>query len=192
MEDDSELFEKMMAKLTTELKKQNKNAQSRSVRGQKRKGVSFPASPLHVDMPTGYVATLNEIKERIRTERIRVVFSANAGMILMYWEIGRIILVRQEQEGCGAKVIDRLSADLREAFPDMKGLSPRNLLFMRSLAATYPDAVIVKQLVSQLPWGHIIHLLQRVNDHDARMWTIFRSSFSNLAQGSRLKEDDQW
>lgn len=150
--------------------KRNEDLQSRSGCGRKREGVSFPAPPLRSGMPAGYAATLNEIKERIRSERLRVVLSANAAMIMMYWEIGRIILVRQEEQGWGARVIDRLSSDLRQEFPDMQGLSPRNLHFMRSFAAAYPDAEIVKQLVSHLPWGHIIHLLQRVKDPDARSW----------------------
>lgn len=155
---------------------------SRAVCGRKREGVSFPAPPLRMGMPAGYAATLNEIKEQIRTERLRVVLSANAAMVMMYWGIGRTILIRQEAEGWGAKVIDRLSCDLREEFPDMRGLSPRNLLFMRSFAAAYPDAEIVKQLVSLLPWGHVIHLLQRVKDHDARNWYA-SASIANGALG---------
>jgi len=74
---------------------------------------------------------------------------------------GRLILERQEIEGRGAKVIDRLSSDLREAYPDMGGLSPCNLLFMRSFAAAYPDPKVVTQVVSQLSWGHVVRLLQR-------------------------------
>jgi hypothetical protein len=81
-------------------------------------------------------------------------------MVLLYWDIGRMILDRQEREGWGAKVIDRLSADLREAYPDMQGFSARNLLFMRSFAEACPDAEKVKQLVSQLSW--------RKNDRTAR------------------------
>jgi predicted nuclease of restriction endonuclease-like (RecB) superfamily len=115
---------------------------------------------------------LAEIKQRIRTERLKTVLAANSAMVLLYWEIGQLILDRQEREGWGAKVIDRLSADLREAFPDMQGLSPRNLLFMRAFAAAYPEPAIVKQLVSQLPWGHIIKLLQRVKEADERHWYI--------------------
>ena len=68
-----------------------------------------------------------------------------------YWDIGRMILDRQQREGWGARVIDRLAVDLRESYPDMKGFSARNLLFMRSFAEACPDAEKVKQLVSQLP-----------------------------------------
>ena len=143
---------------------------SRASRGRVRQGASFPAPPAHAGMPADYLATLTEIKTRIRTERVRVAMAANATMVLMYWEIGRIILARQTNEGWGAKVIDRLSADLREEFPDMQGMSSRNLLFMRAFAEVYADAEIVKQLVSQLPWGHVVHLIQRVKDPEARIW----------------------
>ena len=71
--------------------------------------------------------------------------AANSAMVILYWDIGRLILERQEREGWGAKVIDRLSADLREAFPDMSGLSPRNLKYMRAFAAAWPDAAIVQR-----------------------------------------------
>ncbi|MDD4539946.1 MAG: PDDEXK nuclease domain-containing protein, partial [Lentisphaeria bacterium] len=124
----------------------------------------------HAGTPSDYIATLNEIKDRIRSERVRVAMAANAAMVLMYWEIGRVILARQADEGWGARVIDRLSADLRNEFPDMQGLSPRNLLFMRAFAENYPDAAIVKQLVSSLPWGHVVHLIQRIKDPEARNW----------------------
>ena len=127
-------------------------------------------------MPSNYVEVLDEIKRRIREERLRVVLSANSAMVALYWDIGQLILARQEQEGWGAKVIDRLSHDLSEAYPDMKGFSSRNLLFMRSMAAAYADRRIVKQLVSQLPWGHIIRLLQRVKDPEVREWYMRKTA----------------
>lgn len=101
--------------------------------------------------------------------------AANTAMVLLYWDIGRMILERQQREGWGARVIDRLSMDLREAYPDMQGFSPRNLLFMRSFAEAWPDAEKVKQLVSQLPWGHVIRLLQRVKEPATREWYIRKS-----------------
>jgi predicted nuclease of restriction endonuclease-like (RecB) superfamily len=121
-------------------------------------------------MPAGYMTMLAEIKQRIQTERLRAVISANAAMVLMYWDIGRMILQRQAHEGWGARVIDRLSLDLQAAYPEMDGLSSRNLLFMRAFAAAYPEPAIVKQLVSLLPWGHVVRLIQRVKDADTRLW----------------------
>ncbi|MBY0446762.1 MAG: DUF1016 domain-containing protein, partial [Burkholderiales bacterium] len=78
-------------------------------------------------MPDSYAITLNELKQRIGRERLRVVLASNSAMVLLYWEIGQHILNKQQGEGWGARVIDRLAHDLRLAFPDMKGFSPRNL-----------------------------------------------------------------
>ena len=69
----------------------------------------------------------------------------------MYWDIGRLILERQSEEGWGTKIIDRLARDLRKSFPGMQGFSSRNLRSMRGFAAEFPNNAIVKQLVSQLP-----------------------------------------
>jgi len=146
--------------------------------GRSRDGVSLPAKPPIKELPSTYAELLRDIKEQVSSQRLRIVLSANAAMVQLYWDIGKAILARQAEEGWGAKVIDRLSADLREAFPDMQGLSSRNLLFMRSFAEAYPQAEIVKQLVSQLPWGHIVHLLQRVKDPDSRIWYA-KSSIAN-------------
>jgi predicted nuclease of restriction endonuclease-like (RecB) superfamily len=121
-------------------------------------------------VPDDYGATLKAIKLRVQQERVHVVLAANSAMVLLYWDIGGLILERQSREGWGAKVIDRLARDLRMSFPDMQGFSSRNLLFMRRFAEEFPDAAIVKQLVSQLPWGHAIRLMQRVKEPDAREW----------------------
>lgn len=121
-------------------------------------------------MPESYAATLNTIKACIKTERLRVIMSANSAMVMLYWNIGREILNRQKQEGWGARVIDRLSADLRETFPDMKGLSPRNLKYMRAFASVWPDKKIVQQVAAQIPWFHNCILLEKTSDQKTRLW----------------------
>lgn len=80
-------------------------------------------------------------------------------LIELYWTIGQLILNRQQAEGWGTKVIERLSNDLRAEFPGMTGLSTQNLLCVRSLAGAWPDVAIVQQVVAQLPWGHNVSLL---------------------------------
>ena len=72
--------------------------------------------------------------------------------MLLYWQIGRDILARQAEQGWGAKMIDRLAHDLRTAFPDMQGFSPRNLKYMRAFAEAWPDAQFVQEVLAQLPW----------------------------------------
>ena len=121
-------------------------------------GVSIPG------LPVGYPRFLADIKNRIRAAQIRATLSANQELVRLYWDIGRRILNRQDQEGWGAKVINRLAQDLLREFPEMRGFSPRNLLFMRAFAEVYDDFEIVKQLVSQIPWGHIVRLIQSVDD----------------------------
>lgn len=125
---------------------------ARRVRGRSRDEAAFPVASPSAAMPRGYSEMLAALKERIGQERQRVVFAANTAMIVLYWDIGRAILHRQDARGWGAKVIDRLSHDLREAYPDMKGFSPRNLKYMRAFAAAWPDAAIVQRVVARLPW----------------------------------------
>ena len=121
-------------------------------------------------MPSGYGDALGELKTRIQQARLRTVMAANAAMLQLYWDMGRTILARQEHEGWGAKVINRLSADLRDAFPDMSGLSPRNLRYMRDFASAWPDPEIVQRLLPNLPWGQNVVLLDRLRDPQTRLW----------------------
>jgi predicted nuclease of restriction endonuclease-like (RecB) superfamily len=120
--------------------------------------------------PDGYSEWLKELKARIRSAQQKAVLVANNEMLVLYWQIGRDILQRQRAQGWGAKVVDRLSADLRREFPEMKGFSRANLLYMRALAESWPDVSIVQQLVGQIPWGHNITLLTKVKDSAEREW----------------------
>jgi len=158
------------------MKKPTRKDESRIVRGRRRDGASFPAAPAHLGLPADYSTLLAEIKERIRSGRLRAVMAANSAMVLLYWEVGRLILDRQEKEGWGAKVIDRLSADLRTTFPDMGGLSPRNLKYMRAFAAAWPEAAIVQEALAQIPWYHHIALLEKCHDAGERLWYARQSA----------------
>jgi predicted nuclease of restriction endonuclease-like (RecB) superfamily len=111
-----------------------------------------------------------QLKLRIRMARLQAALSVNQELILLYWSIGREILERQAREGWGSRVIDRLSADLRRDFPDMTGLSARNLKYMRALAEAHPDHAFVQQVVARLPWGHVVRLMENVKDVTRREW----------------------
>lgn len=119
-----------------------------------------------------YPALLADLKSRVRSAQVRAATSANRELILLYWEIGRAILAAQEREGWGAKVIDRLAADLRREFPEMRGFSPRNLKYMRRMAAAWPDAAFVPQVVAQIPWGHIRTVLDAIGEPELREFYI--------------------
>ena len=105
-------------------------------------------------LPADYAPVLAELKARVRSAQLKAAVAVNCELNLLYWHIGREILRCQTEQGWGAKVVDRLSHDLRAEFPEMGGLSVRNLLRMRAFADAYPDGQIVPQLVAQIPWGH--------------------------------------
>ncbi|MFB3886684.1 MAG: YhcG family protein [Thermodesulfobacteriota bacterium] len=158
--------------MTNRLRRKSSNSPQlpRRSLGRGREEAVFPAAPTVAELPDNYAFMLRELKERIAVERLRTVVSANAGMVLLYWDVGSVILQRQQSEGWGTHVIDRLSADLRKTFPDMRGLSPRNLKYMRAFAAAWPERQIVQEVLAQITWYQNIALLEKLNDADTRLW----------------------
>ncbi len=147
----------------------------RHARGRTRGDATFPVAPPRAELPADYVATLSDIKQRVSAQRLRVITAANSAMVELYWDIGRTILDRQRNAGWGAKIIDRLSADLRAAYPDMQGFSPRNLKYMRAFAAAWPDPAIVQRTAAQLPWRQNQVLLDRLDEFETRVWYARRA-----------------
>ena len=144
----------------------------RLARGRARVDARFTAPPSLAGLPESYSATFEEIKSHLQSARIRAVLAANPIVIEAYWHTGKIILQRQQEAAWGAKVIDRLSADLRKAFPEMRGLSTRNLLAMKIFAREFPNSPIAQQPVAQLPWGHVLQIIQRIKDPAVRDFYI--------------------
>jgi len=122
-----------------------------------------------IPAPEGYADWLTDLKTRIHAAQQRATLAVNHELVLLYWQIGHDILARQAEQGWGAKVIVRLAHDLRAAFPEMKGFSRANLMYMRAFAKAWPDAGIVQQAVGQLPWGHNVVLLTRLKDSRQRL-----------------------
>ncbi|HKL22226.1 MAG TPA: PDDEXK nuclease domain-containing protein [Tichowtungia sp.] len=136
---------------------------------------------------TSYAELLSGIKARVHSARIRAGLAANRELILLYWDIGRMVAARQAEEGWGSSVIDRLSADIRCEFPDMKGFSVRNILRMKTFYLSYRERIInppqaaaeIKSLdkellpsVFRIPWYHNVLLLEKVKDPVAREWYL--------------------
>ncbi|MCS4232307.1 putative nuclease of restriction endonuclease-like (RecB) superfamily [Stenotrophomonas maltophilia] len=120
--------------------------------------------------PEGYADWLDELKHRINSAQQRAALAVNRELVLLYWEMGRDILVRQSGQGWGSKVIDRLAHDLRLAFPHAKGFSPRNLKYMRAFADAWPDPAFVQEVLAQLPWYHQLTLLEKLSTAPQRIW----------------------
>jgi len=105
--------------------------------------------PDNQELEKNYGLILQSLKEKIRQARQRASLAVNTKLLEVYWEIGNTILEQQKSEGWGTKVIKRLAADLKAEFPDMKGLSERNLVYMQSFAAAYPNFAVTQQAAAK-------------------------------------------
>ena len=128
-----------------------------------------------------YGEWLEQIKRRVSDAQRRAAHAVNAELIGVYWEIGREILRRQGEEGDrrgrgGPKVIERLSADLSTAFPEMRAFGVRNLRYMRQFVDAWPERGMLQHGVAALPWGHITILLGRLDSREARDWYATRAA----------------
>jgi len=121
-------------------------------------------------LPPGYPELLDELKAAVATARLQAHRTVNTELLALYWQIGHKILERQQAEGWGTRVVDRLAVDLRAAFPQMRGLSRSNLKYMRQMAGAWPRNAIGQQPVGQLPWGHVTVLLDKLNAQAERDW----------------------
>ena len=118
--------------------------------GKDVEGVIIPVAPLKSEMDVPYFELRDSIVAQIKETRLRFVIQSNTAMIELYWNIGNDILQRQKSEGWGAKVIDRLSADLKEEFSEMDGFSTSNLGNMKRFASIWPDSAILQHPVAKL------------------------------------------
>jgi predicted nuclease of restriction endonuclease-like (RecB) superfamily len=134
-------------------------------------------------LPAGYDAFLKDLKERIRAAQIKAAVAANSKLIELYWHTGQSIVERQEREGWGSSVIERLAKDIQEAFPGVEGFSRSNIWRMRAFFLAYTrevanlaqpvrefDGVHLPHLMAELPWGHNVLLIQKIKDPAERLW----------------------
>ncbi len=138
--------------------------------GKSKDEAIIPVASSRYEIGEWYIEFINEIKESIRIERLKIVLNANCEMIKLYWNIGRKILEKQKNEGWGSKVIDRLSQDLKDAFPEMQGFSTRNLKYMRKFAECWNNYEFVQRVVAQIPWRSNIVLMDKLIDENTRIW----------------------
>lgn len=121
-----------------------------------------------LDLPAGYVELLEDLKATVKAARTTALRTINTQLIELYWTIGQGVRRQQEQQGWGSGVIKKLSEDLRREFPEMKGLSPRNIQYMTTFAGAWQGGPIAQQAVAQLPWGHVTVLLDKVDTQEKR------------------------
>lgn len=129
-----------------------------------------------LERPDRYDEILAQLKQQVRGAHLRAQRAVNTELIGLYWHIGRTILEQQRTAGWGGKVVQQLAHDLRREFPEMTGLSRSNLMYMRSFAEGWPDgSSIVQQAAGQLPWGHIMLLIDKLDARNERDWYAARA-----------------
>jgi len=163
-------------------------APTRGSRGRiRQEGASFPVPPTLSEMPADYTMVLARLKRRIAAAQIRAALAVSRELVALYWHVGATIVQRQTNAGWGDAVVERLAHDLRHAFRDLEGFSPRNIWRMRAffLAWSGPPTKLTQavsetggrqaakklpQAVSEIPWGHNIVLLQQLERAEDRLW----------------------
>lgn len=169
-------------------------------------------------LPTGYVQWRKNIEHLIDTAKLQTAISVNMGTLSLYWNIGKSILQKQEQEGWGKQVIEQLSKDLISRYPDDRGYSKRNLGYMKSFAMQYPDFPFLqvplaklKELpilqatlaklegegkdfvqvpLAQISWYHHISLLPKVKDEAQRAYYITETAQNGWSRDVMLLQID--
>lgn len=126
--------------------------------------------------PVGYKEFIADLKHRVRTTQFRAMRAANTEVMRLYWSVGRDILDRQKNEGWGTKVVDQISADMQREFAGQRGWSTRSLKYMRKLADAWPvETEFVQQAAAQLPWGHLMVLLDKLATREDKEWYANRA-----------------
>jgi len=134
-----------------------------------KKRIVAKKSTSAVSSPQSYAKLLEQIKMDIRQTQLRSALSITKELIMLYWRIGKILIEKTREEGWGAKPLEHLSRDLKSNFPDITGFSVRNLQYMRKFTEGYLD-VNCAAAAAQIPWGHNMLLLDKVENPAKRLW----------------------
>ncbi len=132
-----------------------------------------------------YVQFLENIKTDILQTQLKAALSVSKELTMLYWRIGKIISEKMNAEGWGARVVERLSNDLGKSFPGIAGFSIRNLKYMRKFADCYTD-INCAAAVAQIPWGHNIALLEKLQNSEQRLWYIQQTIENGWSRASLI------
>lgn len=114
---------------------------------------------------------LQQLKDDIQQAQLKAALSITKELTLLYWRTGKMLLEKVNEEGWGARTLERLARDLKEEFPYVSGFSVRNLQYMRKFAVSYAEENYAAA-AAQIPWGHNMIILDKLEDVDQRKWYI--------------------
>lgn len=128
--------------------------------------------PKHAPIRSDYGHLLENVKARIRAAQYEALKAVNRELITLYWDIGRIIVERQEGKTWGKSVVERLAADLQDAFPGITGFSARNIWYMRRFYLSYNENQKLQPMVAEIGWTHNLIILDKCKDDLQREFYI--------------------
>ncbi|RYE22667.1 MAG: DUF1016 domain-containing protein [Sphingobacteriaceae bacterium] len=148
---------------------------------------------------TDYKNWLSEIKSKLRFSQIKASIAVNGALIEFYWDLGRIITEKQVTANWGDGILKQLSHDLKGEFPEMTGLSERNLKYARQFYQFYesfigqqPVAQFRQHLVAQIPWGHNLLIISKSSDLQEAQFYVQQTLENNWSRdilGLQIKSD---
>ncbi|AET64449.1 PDDEXK nuclease domain-containing protein [Methanothrix harundinacea] len=115
-------------------------------------------------LPDDYAALLAEVKERVYSAQYEALKAVNRELVALYWDIGKLIAGRQEREGWGRSVVERLADDLQNEFPGVRGFSVQNLWYMRQFYLEYRGDEKLQPLVGEISWSKNLIIMARSKD----------------------------
>ena len=144
-------------------------------------------------LPNGYAEWQKGIEQLIEISKLRTAISVNADTLTLYWKIGRSILQKQKEKGWGKKVIEQLSKDLSNKFPNDRGYSVRNLGYMKSFAQEYPDFPILQvplaKLKGQAIWQVSLAELEDGEHEFVQVPLVQITWYHHISLLSKVKDD---
>ena len=129
-----------------------------------------------------YFDFIQDIKKRVQSAQIKAAVSVNQELLRLYWDMGAKIVEKQKQTAWGDGFLKQMSHDLQDDFPDMKGFSLRNLKYMRQWYSFWSDALIGQQAVAQIPWGHNLVILSKIQDHEEALFYVQKTIENNWSR----------
>jgi len=157
-----------------------------------------------------YKEWIVEVKQKIRSTQIKAAIAVNSALIEFYWDLGKMLSEKIKQSNWGDKILENVSIDLREEFPDMKGFSVSNLktckLFydyfsnssqlvnqqQNNLIGSLPanqlqdsdkeENIIGQQVIAQIPWGHIKVIITKIKDINEAFFFIQKTKENNWSR----------
>lgn len=132
-------------------------------------------------MNRDYQTLLSDIKNVLRSGRMKAIRQLSKAVIESYWDVGKHISESQQQHGWGKSIVEQLSRDLQKEFPGVEGFSTRNLWDMRRLYLTYCEYPNMRHVVAEIAWGHHLVILNKTKTHEERLY--YMESIVKMAWG---------